>query len=119
MPVKSSIYLITTPNGNTYVGSTSLEIKQRWHCHRSTARSGKVLNLYKTMREEGINNCKFEVLEDGYWKQSELKAKENEYMRKLKPNLNMSKSSNAKASFHVPDTKEERIEHIKNILRNK
>jgi len=92
--MNSTIYQITLPNGKTYVGSTVTDPKQRWHVHKSKARNGTPGKLYNAMRQAGIDNCMFTILEEDEWNTTTMQLKENFWINKLKPKLNTQSTSN-------------------------
>lgn len=80
----SGIYKITnTITGEFYIGSSS-NIYQRWSSHkiRYKEKNSREYNkkLYCSMREYGINNFKFEIIEQCDY---DLFRKEQEYINKL------------------------------------
>ena len=60
----ATIYLITAPDGQKYVGSTKIPLNIRFSNHKSDARLNKCPNmrLYKAMMEQGANNFTIEPL---------------------------------------------------------
>lgn len=63
----SGIYTITnTLNNKIYVGSCATSIKQRWNNHKNELLKNKHTNTYlqRSVNKYGINNFKFEVLEE-------------------------------------------------------
>ena len=82
----SGVYKITNIiTGDFYIGS-SCNIKQRWSSHRNPAAQKRQPNskLYKDMAEFGLDNFKFEVLEET----ADLKEREQYWIEKLKPSYN-------------------------------
>ena len=75
--------------GKFYIGS-SKNIQRRWSAHKSAANK-KELDLYKDMRELGIENFIFSVIEE--CKEDELRIKEQYYIDSLKPSYNKVKAS--------------------------
>lgn len=90
----SGVYKITNNiTGDFYIGS-SCNIKQRWVSHRNPAGQKQLPNskLYKAMAEFGLDNFKFEVLEET----ADLKEREQYWIDRLKPiyNINRAKGLN-------------------------
>ena len=84
------IYLIKNKiDGNCYVGK-SVNIKRRWDTHnRNYIIIGKVFSdypIYKAMREYGIENFEFSILEE--CKEECLTDRETYWYLKLKPKYN-------------------------------
>ena len=82
----AGIYKITNIiTGEFYIGS-SKDIKHRWTQHRSPLSQKHLLNskLYKDMAEFGLDNFKFEVLEET----TDLRNREQYYIEQLKPSYN-------------------------------
>ncbi len=76
-------------NGKFYIGS-SKNIHNRWTAHKSAAKK-KELELYKDMREMGIDKFSFTVIEE--CNEDELRVKEQFYIDSLKPTYNKAKAS--------------------------
>lgn len=82
----AGVYKVTnTITGDFYIGS-SQNIKQRWATHKSPSKWKKQPNskLYKAMAEFGLDNFKFEVLEET----TDLREKEQYYIEQLRPVYN-------------------------------
>ena len=82
----SGVYKITNIiTGEFYIGS-SKDIKQRWVSHRNPAAQKRQPNskLYKAMAEFGLDNFKFEVLEET----ADLKKREQYWIDQLSPSYN-------------------------------
>lgn len=82
----SGVYKITnTITGDFYIGS-SCNIKQRWATHKSISAQKRQPNvkLYKAMAEFGLDNFKFEVLEET----ADLHNREQYWIEQLKPSYN-------------------------------
>ena len=96
MPVnyqEGKIYKVhNTINDDIYVGSTTLKLCVRIRDHRSGSYhpSKKHLPIYNAFREHGFHNFYIELIEkcpcNGV---DELKKKEGEYIRTMKPTLNV------------------------------
>ncbi|MEK6879932.1 MAG: GIY-YIG nuclease family protein [Nanoarchaeota archaeon] len=80
------VYLITNIlNGLIYIGRTVNSIRCRWHGHIYDMERGSRSQLYKAMREHGIENFIIQPLEQ-IDNLPELKRKEIEWMFKLQSN---------------------------------
>lgn len=82
----AGVYKITNNiTGELYIGS-SKDIKSRWANHKSPSvwKLHPNVKLYKAMAELGLDNFKFEVLEET----SSLKKREQYYIEYLKPTYN-------------------------------
>ena len=81
------IYKITViPLNQIYIGlDTKPAYKQaRWkeHC-RSAFKGSKKQRIHNAMREHGINNCQYEVVEDGFCTIGQLALAEINYIKKF------------------------------------
>ena len=87
------IYKISnTVDNDIYVGSTKQTIHQRFKCHLSNTKRDnlKSLTLYEKMEAIGKDKFKVELLETVQFDDKfELYARENFYIKELKPPLNM------------------------------
>ena len=82
--------IINYVNENIYVGSTVKRLCNRMAHHRDLARNNNTTKLYQHMREIGIENFKIVLIENySCNSKEELLSKEDEYIRTLKPELNM------------------------------
>ena len=84
--MNSGVYKITNIiTGDFYIGSSS-NIKQRWSSHRKPSAQKHLPNskLYKDMSQYGLDNFKFEVLEET----ADLKEREQYWIEQLKPSYN-------------------------------
>ena len=82
----AGVYKITnTITGEFYIGS-SKDIKLRWADHKCVShwRAQPNSKLYKDMTEFGLDNFKFEVLEET----ADLKEREQYWIEQLKPTYN-------------------------------
>ena len=82
----SGVYKITNNiTGDLYIGS-STDIKRRWANHKliSVWKRHPNVELYKAMAEFGLDNFKFEVLEET----TDLRNREQYYIEQLKPSYN-------------------------------
>ena len=87
----AGIYKITNNiTGDFYVGS-SKNIKHRWANHKCLSTHKQCLNskLYKDMTEFGLDNFKFEVLEET----ADLKKREQYWIDQLKPSYNNNRAN--------------------------
>lgn len=77
------VYKITNlVNGKCYVGITT-NLEYRWHCHRNAPNYPYLKNpLYSAMRKYGIENFRFEVIEEGIQNIITLGEKERYYIKK-------------------------------------
>ena len=82
--------IVNDENDKIYVGSTVKLLCNRMSHHRTTARENNTSKFYQFMREIGISKFKI-ILIINYACNSkeELLSKEDEYIRSLKPELNM------------------------------
>lgn len=75
------IYIIKFPNGKFYIGLAK-NYKRRWASHIHNSKNEKnTLPLYNAIRKYGIDNIKFEVI-DNAKTQEELNNLEKEYIKK-------------------------------------
>lgn len=83
--MKSYVYKITCLiNNKIYIGKTN-DIEQRWRCHRSQVGFNKN-PLYKAMYKYGIDNFKFEIIEEFTFEEDALK-KEIYFIALYKTNI--------------------------------
>jgi hypothetical protein len=81
--------IVNDVNGMIYVGSTVKLLCNRMSHHRTTARENNNSKFYQYMRELGIEKFKIALIESyPCSSKEELHAKEDEYIRILKPELN-------------------------------
>ena len=79
-----------TINDNSYIGSTTQKLSFRMKDHRSDCKRRSHLPLYKAMVEHGNEYFCIELLEKHPCSdKEELVKKEYEYIRSLKPSLNL------------------------------
>lgn len=115
MKKTAGIYKITnTKTGQFYIGK-SINIEQRWRGHKNHSRIFNwVLPIQYAMFEDGIDNFKFEILcELDNPTHDELKAKEKEYIKDLKPYYN-----NIKSPFKMITVPNEYVEEVKEKIRS-
>ena len=82
------VYKITnTVTGDFYIGS-SKDVKHRWMDHKKPSVWKKCSNnpMYIDMRKYGVNNFKFQILEEV--EIGQLKETEQQFIEKLKPTYN-------------------------------
>jgi group I intron endonuclease len=86
------IYIITNlVNGKRYVGMTSKTLDVRFAGHKADARRNKPWMLHKAIRKYGEDNFKIELLEEtNAHDLDELGIVETSWIKKLKPEYNMS-----------------------------
>lgn len=108
------IYKITNIiTGEFYIGQTN-DIKRRWKEHRVKMKTNTTKTLYAAMREYGIDNFTFEVLEE--CEEKDLLDREQYYIEKYKAmdyGYNMRKDDN----FHR-EVNEKITNAIKEDLKN-
>lgn len=71
------LYMLTAPNGNSYIGITSKPVHDRWTSHNYAAKKNAKYPLYAAIRKYGWENIKKVVLVVGsfdYVKMMEVKA---------------------------------------------
>ena len=89
---EGKIYKIyNTINDDFYVGSTTQKLCERMREHRSNSRSNKLENMliYKAFGELGVEKFYIELIEKCPCNdKDELRKKEGEWIRQLKPSLN-------------------------------
>lgn len=73
------IYTIKYQDKPIYVGQTSKNPELRWKEHRTVAHGEKGFKIHSFMREVGVDNCSFEVLEET----EQLNERENYWIRVL------------------------------------
>ena len=108
----SKIYKIyNTINDDIYVGSTTQKLCERMRDHRfciTDAKAGKQL-IYKAFIEHGVDNFYIELIEKYPCNdRGELRRKEGEYIRELKPSLNKVIAGRTKQEYHE-DNREKRL----------
>jgi len=84
--------LYNTINDDIYIGSTTQKLCERMRGHRSCINSQKMNDrpLYQAFREHGVDNFYIELIEKCPCNdKDELRRTEGNYIRKLKPSLNM------------------------------
>lgn len=83
------IYMITA-NDKKYIGFDSHPVykNKRWKTHCSHAMSGSKLQVHQEMNMAGIENCTYEILEDGFDNILELAVAEIKYIKKFDTKTN-------------------------------
>ena len=109
---EGKIYKIyNTTNDDIYVGSTTQKLCERMRDHRysiTDAKAGKQL-IYKAFREHGVDNFYIELIEKCPCNdRQELRRKEGEYIRSLKPSLNKRIAGRTKTEY-LDDSREHRL----------
>lgn len=86
------IYVITSPSGSIYVGS-SMNVKARWYGHRGELRRGKhhCVPLQRAAEKYGIENLRFEFVAS--CSRESLRDLEQIVIDAVKPEYNSSKST--------------------------
>jgi len=85
---KFVIYKITNKiNNKKYIGYTGIGLNNRIHKHYTNAQSGMVSHLYNALRKYGMNNFKFETIDnsDSF---DEIKEKEKYWIKYYNTNKN-------------------------------
>ena len=75
------LYVLLFPNGNRYFGITKT-ISRRFASHKREASRGNPHRLYQAIREHGIGNIKFKVLQSGT--KEKIQALEIERIKRYK-----------------------------------
>jgi group I intron endonuclease len=112
---EGKIYKIyNTINDDIYVGSTTLKLCERMRDHRKGVNTeNKHRPLYRAFSEYGIDNFYIELIEKCPCNdKDELRRKEGEYIRALKPSMNKNIAGRTIREYHT-DNKE----HIKEQRR--
>jgi len=90
---EGKIYKIyNTVNDEIYIGSTTRKLSERMADHRKCANNEakQHLLIYKAFRERGVESFFIELIEKCPCNDiEELNKKEGEYIRSLKPSLNI------------------------------
>ena len=105
----SGVYKITNNiTGDFYIGS-SCNIKQRWASHRKPSAQKHLPNskLYKDMAEFGLDNFKFEVLEET----PSLKEREQYWIEQLKPSYNSKRAKREIEDFEEANKQRSKAWH--------
>ena len=116
MPIKyqeGKIYKIyNTVNDDIYVGSTTLKLCERMRDHRYCInnKTRQHYPLYKAFIEHGVEHFFIELLEKCPCNDiEELRRKEGEYIRSLKPSMNRFVAGRTRQEYHN-DNKERILE---------
>ena len=120
MPInyqEGKIYKIyNTINDDMYVGSTTLKLCERMRDHRKCVNNEakQHLLIYKAFREHGIEHFFIELIEKCPCDdKDELRKKEGEYIRELKPSLNIRTAGGTNNEY-----REDNREHEKEYYQN-
>ena len=121
------IYNIITDD--IYIGSTTQKLCERMRQHRCDNRSEKRGHflIYKAFREHGVENFFIELVEKCPCNdKDELRRKEGEYIRALKPSLNIRIEGRTKHEYYndnrdskIQKTKEYAEKNREKVLENK
>ncbi len=71
------LYMLTAPNGNSYVGITASPVEKRWAKHFAQSRTTSPFPIHAAIRKYGWDNIVKRVLVEGsfeYIKELEIKA---------------------------------------------
>ena len=102
------IYKITNNiNQKFYIGKTINDIKKRFACHKSNAKSNKNTILCNAFRKYGSENFSISIIEANILSESDLNNKEIYWISLLKPQYNMTLGGEG-VSGHSP-SKETRL----------
>ena len=117
MPIKyqeGKIYKIyNTVNDDIYVGSTTLKLCERMRDHRYCInnKTRQHYPLYKAFIEHGVEHFFIELLEKCPCNDiEELRRKEGEYIRSLKPSMNRFVAGRTRQEYH--NDNKERISKV-------
>lgn len=100
------IYMITNIITNErYIGQTRDYQRRVWQ-HKSAAKKGSHLKISKAIAKYGIDNFKFDVLEE--CSLEELNDKERYYISELKPEYNVCAGGIGPNGLHLTDEEKER-----------
>mgnify|MGYP004478077513 CR=1 FL=1 len=100
------IYMITNAiTGERYIGQTRDYQRRVWQ-HKSAAKKGSHLKISKAIAKYGIDNFKFDVLEE--CSLEELNDKERYYISELKPEYNVCAGGIGPNGLHLTDEEKER-----------
>ena len=107
-------------NDDFYVGSTTRKLSERMADHRACIHSKKSQHLliYKAFREHGVESFYIELIEKCPCHDiEELRKKEGEYIRQLKPSLNKFIAGRTKQEYYE-NNKEYINEHMHEYYEN-
>lgn len=100
--------IVNNVNDDFYVGSTVTTLALRMSRHRASAKTQTHLKMFKAFGEIGVNNFSIELIEDfSCDTKQELRAREDHFIRLLKPNYN---------SVNAVFNKEKRKEYMTDYL---
>jgi len=88
-----AVYQVTNGlNGDSYVGFTSLSpYIYRWTQHKNLSKLGSTTHFHKALRKYGVENFKWEVLEEGLDPEIGKNIREPYWISVLKPEYNETK----------------------------
>lgn len=116
------IYKITNKvNGKMYVGQ-SVNIEKRWYQHKNSCEKGLDTALYRAMREYGVENFEFEVIEECL--EEELNEKEIYYIGRYNTycgtkdsnGYNMTIGGEGLKSWSITDEVRDKMREAKRVL---
>ena len=115
---EGKIYKIqNTINDDIYVGSTTLKLCERMRDHRKCVNNEakQHLLIYKAFREHGIEHFFIELIEKCPCNdKDELRKKEGEYIRELKPSLNIRIAGRTKNEYREDNREYMKEYHVNN-----
>ena len=117
---EGKIYKIyNTINDDIYIGSTTQKMCERMRCHRSIITYRDNNNpLYQGFRDHGVENFYIELVEKFPCNdKDELRKKEGEYIRLLKPSMNKIIAGRTQQEYYV-DNKEHFLQKAKDWREN-
>jgi len=109
--IKSGVYqIINITNSHKYIGS-SVDIRNRWNCHRNTLHNNKHTSIYlqRAYNKYGYFNFFYQLLEETINDTKILLEREQYYINLLKPEYNMNPTSSANFNLKYHPRKEEII----------
>lgn len=114
------IYKITNLITNkVYIGQTTQKFKNRINKHKERMKNGKNTPLYNSLRKYGIENFKFEIIEEVSSKE-ELNQREIYYIEKFNsfyPNgYNLTKGGAGTFNYHHTKSDKEKMSKLKKGL---
>ena len=118
---ESKIYKIyNTVNDDIYIGSTTRKLCERMSEHRRRTNSRYTrFPIYKAFGEHGVDNFFIELVEKCPCNdKDELRKKEGEYIRELKPSLNTQMAGRTKKEYHKEYYKEHLSQFMKSYNEN-
>lgn len=106
--MNSGIYKITAPSGDFYIGS-AVNIKRRWHEHRTSLRKGNHHNvpLQNAANKYGLNNLQFSVIE--HCAPEDLVNREQFAIDSLDPQYNTQRTAGSSLGMKYSDEVKEKV----------